>query len=86
MRNKKRYWALGLTACMLASVMAGCGSGGGTDSKGSSGGSKDSGTEASGTSSDKEVKLTMLGLGRLPAGRYGGTGKGLSRAASQCDH
>ena len=61
MRNKKRYWALGLTACMLASVMAGCGSGGGTDSKGSSGGSKDSGTEASGTSSDKEVKLTMLG-------------------------
>ena len=61
MRNEKRYWALGLTACMLASVMAGCGSGGGSDSKESSGGSKDSGTEASGTSSDKEVKLTMLG-------------------------
>ena len=63
MRNKKRYWALGLTACMLASVMAGCGSGGGSDSKGSSEGNTDKGTEADagGTSSDKEVKLTMLG-------------------------
>ena len=63
MRNKKRYWALGLTACMLASVMAGCGSGGGSDSKGSSEGNTDKGAEADagGTSSDKEVKLTMLG-------------------------
>lgn len=63
MRNKKRYWALGLTACMLASVMAGCGSGGGSDSKENSGKTTDSSTEADagGTSSDKEVKLTMLG-------------------------
>ena len=55
MRNKKRYWALGLTACMLASVMAGCGSGGGSDSKENSGKTTDSSTEADagGTSSDK---------------------------------
>ena len=60
--KQKTLLGIRFNSMYAASVMAGCGSGGGSDSKGSSEGNTDKGTEADagGTSSDKEVKLTML--------------------------